>query len=986
MLENLGIRTKVLGVVVITAAIGTVAAVNLSTLGSDRAVGSVTTSMRDLGPAATALRLERDLTLDVLGASGEPGDEGAVAALTRARGVASEDLTAVGASLADVDTGALPATAARAVADASAAPLEITAVRSQVDADELPAVRVRAAYDDAIGSLERVPSAVALSQDDRDLSLDLLGWVAGREVMALTDVEVRRITDALAGGPPDAVQTESLYALAVRRDVLRAAFVDDIGGTGVSVPPTAGSLAQVRALLLNATTVAGIADAGAGDAPVRAVTAQLDPETVRAAGAEEQQILTAATEQLAGAAQARSAEIVAQAQRDLVSRVSIVAALVALVMGLALVVADGIVRRLRRVTAAADAMREQLPAAVAAAGSERGAPVPAVASVGDVAGRRHGRDEVGALASALDDVGALALDLAAGQARLRTSVSDAFVSVARRNQSLLDRQLGAIDVLERDETDAAALAKLFELDHTTARMRRNAESLLVIAGVEGGRRAREPMPLMDVVRTAASGVEHYDRVDVSLDAEPTVLPHAALPLAHLVAELLDNATSFSGPTSPVRVFARAHDGGVRLTVADSGVGMDDDQLAQARERLASTSHAALVDASRLGLTVVARLARRLGVSVELSSSAQPGPSRGTVADVQIPVGLFADGSAPAQPARARAAGVAGDDGSAGAAGAHRGAKTTGASTAASSARDDQDRSPDEASAPRPAEPTALPEPVVAARGPARHRVERRRWWARRPQHARPAAQRQVDADLNPPPAGPGAGDGPASDGRSVPAHRPGAVPGPARVDGPAAPARGSSAASPAPSTRDEQPAASPATSAPRTGAPAPAPRAPSTPADAGAPLVVDGAGYQPVRRTASTAPTTGARGAKPLPRRTPGARTPAPVPVPPTRAEAAAAAAASGTPAAPRTAAGAERAPETVRSTLDGFRAGVARARAQVSAPAQVVDLREGRSTRAAQDEALPTAEAPAEREGAAADETEQVTQVETERVEAGAR
>ncbi len=975
MLENIGIRTKVLGVVIITATIGTVAAANLSTLGTDRAVRSVTASLPDLGTATTALRAERDLSLVASGpSSGAPAD----AALARAREVSAPVLTEVRRSLDDVDTAALPAAAASAVTAASTTPLEIAQVRQQVDAGDLPAVQVRAAYDAAIGAVQRVPSAVALSQSDRDLSLELSGWVQGHEVMTLTDAEVERIVDSLEGDPLDAVQSESLYALAVRRDVLRAAFVSDIGATGVSVPATADALSQVRALLLNATTAAAIAASPSG-APEGVVPARLDAETVRAAARDEQALLARATDELASGAQARAGQIVAQSQRDLVSRVSIVAALVALVLGLALVVSDGIVRRLRRVTVAADAMREQLPAAVAAASAapgvapqRTGSPVPvtagasgspAIASVGDVAGRGHGRDEVGRLASALDDVGALALDLAAGQARLRASVSDAFVSVARRNQSLLDRQLGAIDVLEQDETDAAALEKLFELDHTTARMRRNAESLLVIAGVEGGRRARSPMALVDVVRTAASGVEHYERVEVSLDGEPQVLPHAALPLSHLVAELLDNATSFSSPTSPVTVSAGARDGGVRLTIEDRGVGMDAGELARARARLADTSHAALVDASRLGLTVVARLARRLAVDVHLSSRAEPGPDRGTVVHVQVPVSLFADGTAPAQPAQVKPAQVRPAQVKpaqvkpaqtvATAAQTVPARPTTVRPTTVRPAREVFDATDPvaparEASAPdlvdHPSPPRVVDEPAdePSTRRAARHRVERRRWWSRRPQHARPdPAQAPGSAQRSP---------APEASPSAPPAPTGGAGQRTTTADAHHGPAASSAAPS---SAAQHEPAVGPP--APSTLSrlqddPEPVAAAPSAAAApvASTALPAEGPGYRPVRGGGQSSGRDGAEGtepAKPLPRRTPRSRTPAPAPAPapPSRAEAAAAATANGSDR------GAARAPDQVRSTLAGFRAGVERARAQSSTPAAastparpaVIDLRD---------------------------------------------
>ena len=123
-----------------------------------------------------------------------------------------------------------------------------------------------------------------------------------------------------------------------------------------------------------------------------------------------------------------------------------------------------------------------------------------------------------------------------------------FVNLSRRSQGLVERQLQLIDELETGEQDPDQLANLFKLDHLATRMRRNAENLLVLAGEDAGRRWGRPVPLVDVLRAATSEVEQYQRVAADRRARTSrCMGHAVNDLVHLVAELLENATSFSAP-------------------------------------------------------------------------------------------------------------------------------------------------------------------------------------------------------------------------------------------------------------------------------------------------------------------------------------------------------------------------------------------------------------------------------------------------------
>ncbi|GIG54023.1 sensor histidine kinase [Demequina activiva] len=298
----------------------------------------------------------------------------------------------------------------------------------------------------------------------------------------------------------------------------------------------------------------------------------------------------------------------------------------------ALLIARRIVNPLRRLTTTATAVRQELPRLV-----ERVAMPGESVDVSEVQINVESRDEIGTLAEAFNGVNAATLAIAGEQAALRGSISEMFVNVARRDQVLLNRQLSSIDEMERTEDDPSTLTKLFALDHLATRMRRNSESLLVLAGIDTGRRLRRPMPLSDVVRTASSEIELYERVQLELDADPSMLGHSALTAAHLFAELLENATVFSDPGSPVVVRTAHVDGTYVVEIEDSGIGMTEKELVEANNRVASTAASEILGAQRLGLFVVGRIARRVGARVEIRSE----EGKGTVATVTMPSSLFA---------------------------------------------------------------------------------------------------------------------------------------------------------------------------------------------------------------------------------------------------------------------------------------------------------------------------------------------------------
>jgi signal transduction histidine kinase len=249
---------------------------------------------------------------------------------------------------------------------------------------------------------------------------------------------------------------------------------------------------------------------------------------------------------------------------------------------------------------------------------------------------RTGSAELTAAAAAVDSLERAAAAAAAGEASLRDGLRLVFVSLARRNQSLLQRQLRLIDALEQKAADPAALADLFALDHLTTRMRRHAESLAILSGAAPGRSWSEPVPVIDVIRAATAEVEDYQRVVVLSAADDAVTAPAVADMIHLLAELIENATMFSPSGTRVQIQAGRVANGFAIEIEDRGLGIEPGQLNDLNRQLAEPPDFDLANADRLGLFVGAKLAVRHGVRVSL----RPSPYGGTTAIVLMPGSLM----------------------------------------------------------------------------------------------------------------------------------------------------------------------------------------------------------------------------------------------------------------------------------------------------------------------------------------------------------
>ncbi len=259
-------------------------------------------------------------------------------------------------------------------------------------------------------------------------------------------------------------------------------------------------------------------------------------------------------------------------------------------------------------------------------------------------------EEIGQLARAVDDMHRQALYLAAEQARLRLQISNMFETLSRRSQSLVEQQLSLIEDLERDEDDSGRLQSLFRLDHLATRMRRNGDNLLVLAGTALRRGHLPPVPLSDMLWSAVSQVEDYQRVEIGSVPDGIVAGEPAVDIEHLLAELIDNSLRYSPPNTPVAVsVSRAVDGGYLIEITDRGLGMSAEDMRTTNERLASGGEVTIETARRMGLFVVGRLASRHTITVGLRRTSTMAQQPGITASVHLPGALVSPAEAAAPP-------------------------------------------------------------------------------------------------------------------------------------------------------------------------------------------------------------------------------------------------------------------------------------------------------------------------------------------------
>ncbi|MDI1465993.1 ATP-binding protein [Catellatospora sp. KI3] len=432
-------------------------------------------------------------------------------------------------------------------------------------------------------------------------------------------------------------------------------------GFGYSVPPLDGTSLLARVTLLRQARTDAIARldatvdraAAAGLPPVAApdtaeadaLAARLpagtvDPVSWWGAASGEVDGWHAAERTLGDWLAERAERQVAGVWRSVLVTAVVVLLVLLLAVGVPVVVGRGMLASLRELRRRALAVAEQeLPQTLSrlrAAG-----PHDSITQELRIVAGPTGVDEIGEVGAAFEAVRLSAVELAVHQARSRRTQNAIFINLARRSQILVERQLRLLDDMERDERDPDHLAALFRLDHLAARLRRNDENLLVLAGAEPRRRWREGVPLAALVLAALSEIEQYERVRADVDDSLHVVGHAAADIGHLLAELLDNATAFSAPHTAVLVSARADAAnaaaGAVVEIVDEGIGIGAETLAELNALLARPAEVDVAASERMGLVVVSHLAARHGVRVRLVAT-----EVGVRAVVRLPAALLVE--------------------------------------------------------------------------------------------------------------------------------------------------------------------------------------------------------------------------------------------------------------------------------------------------------------------------------------------------------
>ena len=342
----------------------------------------------------------------------------------------------------------------------------------------------------------------------------------------------------------------------------------------------------------------------------------LDPQQWMAASTTQIELLRIVESQLLGDVIQHSRQLSDAAQLRSALSSGVIAVILAISLLTSLAVGRSMVRPLQRLRSSAlDVAEHRLPEAVNRLRMTRQGELDVeVVAIGDASA-----DEIGEVARAFDVVHYAAIRQATEQAALRKSISDMFLNLARRSQRLIDRLLEQLDELER-EADDETLERLFAADHLVTRLRRNAEDLIVLSGAEPPRRWVRPIPLSEVVRAAAQEVEQYQRIEVLPVDEVDLAGHTVADVVHLLAELVENATSFSPPGTVVQIAGQPAAAGYVVEIEDRGLGMTDEELVEANRRLADPPAIDAAVSQRLGLFVVGRLAKRHGIKVQLRHS------------------------------------------------------------------------------------------------------------------------------------------------------------------------------------------------------------------------------------------------------------------------------------------------------------------------------------------------------------------------------
>jgi signal transduction histidine kinase len=580
---------------------------------------------------AQAMEDERDLSANFI-ADGRPAADRAI--LQRQYAVTDAWAQRVGAQMQGIG-GAFPAQTQTDAAAVIARIADLSNLRSYAMPGNAPALTVITSYTLALADLFTFDDAIAQQAASSALvaSVRTLGSLSRMKDQASLQraiLEAALVSGRFQPGTLDALttaQTQQATDLASFGTSATLAETQALSNTVAGRPIDLAQATEQRAIVI-----------GGGGGPVRlgpGANRQWYTDMSYTIGRMRQ-----VERQLADTIAQQASVLHRGAMRSLLLTMGVAAAVLISVLLVTVIIARSLVRPLRQLKAGALEVAEvRLPEEVRELSTARHADHSVEVEPIGV----HSTDEIGQVARAFDQVHQEAVRLAADEARLRGSVSAMFISLSRRSGSLLERLLRLIDSLELGEQDSERLADLFRMDHLATRMRRNSENLLVLAGQEPPRRWAGPVSLADVARASVSEIEQYDRVILDLQPGLGVTGNAVADVVHLLAEIVENATTFSQKSTHVTVSGHSlRSGGVLINVIDSGMGMTDEQLAVVNWRLENPPAADVEVSRHMGMFAVAHLADRHGIRVRLRKAT----GAGLIAHVWLPEALISHDSRP----------------------------------------------------------------------------------------------------------------------------------------------------------------------------------------------------------------------------------------------------------------------------------------------------------------------------------------------------
>ncbi|WP_214319514.1 sensor histidine kinase [Nonomuraea sediminis] len=499
-------------------------------------------------------------------------------------------------------------------------------VRTTTDSGKPDMILVIEGFNDILDAAFRLSDAMILVPDV-SLYRQARAVAMLREAKELLSRERAVIVEVLAEGKVDKLERDAFAGYAATRRLLYAQAMSHLDGRLRGAYDRLVESPAYREFLSTEDAIKG--QAAANGLPAAAATWPVDGSNVWAVVEREQSAADRAIQ-----ARTRPAATGILVKIGVAGGLGLLAVVASILLSLRF--RRSLVRELAGLRDAAIELAEvRLTGLVERLRANPGAPVAAEVPPLEV---KAETSEVRDIVHAFNSVQTTAVEAAVSQARLRHGISQVFVNLARRNQSLLHRQLLQLDGMERGTEEPETLEELFKLDHLTTRMRRHAESLIILSDQAPGRGWRNPVPLLDVLRAAVAEVEEYPRVEV-LPPPPVALMGACVTdVAHLVAELVENATLFSPPQTRVDLRTTTAPHGVIVEIEDRGLGLVSEELDQLNARLAEVPEFDLAQSDRLGLFVVGRLAARHGIKVSLTAS----PYGGLTAAVALPYALLAD--------------------------------------------------------------------------------------------------------------------------------------------------------------------------------------------------------------------------------------------------------------------------------------------------------------------------------------------------------